>query len=212
MVSSVQRDCCCTFPVFNMIVAFQFSISFSKISKSFKIIFPKHFVHFVRAKTNLEINCDENIRLVRKLLNFELSSRCFGRLKFFVGLQSLHSLAPIFQSPHYLPSKRSLGRLRLMRLRNRFQRSGSGTGCSQFALGSLRPISDHLQIVLDQFRIVADRFRIVSDIFQIVFRSLPSFSFYLSVFQFQSARAGARPSHPSAEPSGPGTGQLKFDI
>ena len=55
--------------------------------------------------------------------------------------------------------------------------------------------SDHFKMVSDCFRIVSDRFRIAVGVF------FSSFSFFCSNFKFQLARAGAWPSHLSAEPS-----------
>ena len=71
-------------------------------------IFRKLFVGFILSNIFPEIDGAETIRLVRKSSNFELSSRFFGRLKIFIGLGSLYSVEPIFQTPHYLQPRPSL--------------------------------------------------------------------------------------------------------
>ena len=82
------------------------SFDFDFFSNFFRI-FRKLFLRFVRLKNFPEIGRAETICLVQISSNFELSSRFFGCLKIFVGLGSLYSLEPIFQTPHYPKSAES---------------------------------------------------------------------------------------------------------
>ena len=70
---------------------------FENFSKNFRI-FRKLFVRSVFLKHFPEIGGAETIRLVRKSLNFELSSRFFDRSKIFICLGSQNSYEPLSET------------------------------------------------------------------------------------------------------------------
>ena len=114
--------------------------SYEKLFRFFFENFRKLFVRSVLLKIFPEIGGAETIRFVRKLSNFELSSRFFGRLKIFIGQGSLYSLEPIFQTPHYPNEKgRRRRRRRQQRRSTKFNRPRDDDGAKKTKKTVLKP-------------------------------------------------------------------------